>query len=180
MDKDIKTEDIKGFLLNFAGSIKDDNMVLYKRIIESSEIKSFGDFEEYYFSVIYPFDNFLDSFVMSEISENDDVIFIMNHSQFIECHFKKIIVKKEGSSCCADKSRTIIRDLIEFFKNGKKIYFNYNGKYTFHLPTSVFTDHDKIVSFYDGLKDLYYGSPEKYLKALGDVYAPKVKESAEK
>jgi len=167
----METSELVGFLEAFKGSMSDDNKNLYKKIIESSEISGFTGYEEFYFAIIYPFDNFIDGFVQSEISDNEDVIFLMRNSQFIENNFQELIVNKEGSACCADKSRTIIKRLIEFYITGEKIEFDYEAKYTYHLPKTIFKSHDHIVSFYKGLQGLFYGKNEKYLQSLRLVLA---------
>lgn len=162
--------DIKDFLEKFSYSIEQENLSLYKRIMEESCLGGkFDDFESFYLSVIYPFENFINSFVKSEISDSPDVMFLMRHSQFVEGHFRTIIEHREGLSCCADKSRTIMRGLIRFYAEGIRIAFDYNGKYTFHLPKEVFTSHDEIVEFYSSLKMLYYGNGDTYVKIMNGM-----------
>lgn len=167
-EKDVRVADLVSFLGGWCGDITSENKALYQKIIEGSEIQSFNnnDYEEFHLSIIYPFNNFIDGFIRSEISDNHDVAFLMANSEFVEHHFEEWVRRKEGAPCSADKSRTIIRSLIKFYSKGKKIAFNYEAEYTYHLPKTVFKTHDQIVEFYEGLKSLFYGKPEKYLKAL--------------
>ena len=162
----METAQITSFLESFRDGITEGNKKLYKKVIESSEIKGFDNYEEFYFAVIYPFEQMLDGFVRSEISDNGDAVFLMTNSQFVESHFEGIVKNKEGFSCCADKSRTIMKMLIKFYSTGEKIEFDYDAEYTFHLPKTVFKTHDQIIDFYKGVKDLFYGSSQKYLKSL--------------
>lgn len=165
----METSTLKEFLTNFDNSITDEAKALYKKVIENSDIKTFKDYDEFFFAVIYPFREFIRGFVRSEISDNVDVVFLMLNSQFVTRHFEALIERKEGWPCSADKSTTIMRALMNHFRTGEKIEFNYDGEYTYHLPKKIFASHDQIVNFYEGLKDLYYGRSEKYLKSLKDV-----------
>lgn len=162
----MKTSDLTNFLASLGESISANNKELYKKIIESSELKNFDDYEEFYLSVLYPFENFIDGFVRSKYSDNSHVAFLMANSQFVQCHFEEVLKNKEGFGCSADKSRTIIKRLIKFYSTGVPIEFNYEAKETYHLPKSVFKTHDQIIEFYEGLKSLFYGKSEKYIRAL--------------
>ncbi|MDB4726133.1 hypothetical protein OAF54_01760 [bacterium] len=103
------------------------------------------------------------------MSDNDDVIFILSHSSFIESNFKNLFEKYEGSSCCADKSRTIVKSLIHHFVTGEPIRFNYDQEYTYHLPKGMFRVHSEIIGFYKALKALHYGKFDKYITELGSI-----------
>ncbi len=149
-----------------SNSIENDKIELYKRLITEKCFDKIETIEEFYFGIIYPYDQFVTGLIKTEISSNNDVSFILKNSQFIECHFRYWIEKKEGSACCADKTRTILKQLIEFYKTGVEISFDYNQEYTFHLPKEVFKTHVSIIQFYEGLKFLYYGNPTKYLSCL--------------
>ena len=163
--------DIKGFLDAFSGNLETENIALYRKIMEESMLEGkFNDYESFHLSVIYPFENFIEAFIKTEISDNFDVQFLMTQSQFIERHFEKMINRKDGFGCCADKSRTIMKRLIQFYTDGTEIVFNYDAEYTFHLPKNVFTTHDEIIEFYTALKQLYYGNHESYVLALKNIY----------
>ena len=165
----METKAFTDFLEALSGNITDGKKALYKSIIETSEIPGFDDWEEFYFAVILPFENVIEGFVRSEIADNSDVAFLFAQSQFIERQFCEMICRKEGSPCSADKSRTILNRLFTFFTTGERIEFDYTGEYTYHLPKQVFTSHDEIVEFYQGVKGLYYGNNERYLKALAAI-----------
>ena len=166
MNNTLTTEDFKGFMDAFGSAISNEHKELFQRVIDSSNIPGFSNPEEFFFSVLYPFDNFVDGFIRSKVSNNEDVVFIYKNNQFIERHFESVIKINEGWPCCADKSRTIMRGLVEFYSSGKEIQFNYDAEYTYHLPKKVFTSHAEIIGFYQGAKSLYYGNSDKFLKAM--------------
>lgn len=163
------TNAIKDFLDAFSDSITQENIDLYKKIIDKSEIKTFNNPEEFYFSVLYSWDKFISGFILTEISNNDDVKFIYKNYNFINRHFTEIFEKYEGSFACADKSRTIIRNLLDYFINNKNIEFNYDNEYTYHLPKNFLKTHDDIIEYYNSLKGLYYGRFENYFKSIGKI-----------
>jgi hypothetical protein len=160
------TDKLFEVLDSMINDIDANQIKLFKKIIESSEIKKFNDYDEFYYAVIYPFENFITGFVKTTVANNDDVVFLIKNSQFIECQFEKIIIEKEGTTCCADKSKTIMRHLISFFITGVEIKFNYDGEYTYHLPKEIFNTHEHIIMFYEALKYLWFGDYKKYLEAL--------------
>ena len=162
----MKTDAIKGFLDSMADSIEKDKIELFKKIIDSSEIKHYSNPNEFFYAILYPWDNFISGFLKSTLNANRDVEFIFKHSQYIDRHFYNLFDKYEGSACSADKSRTILNRLLEFYATGKKIDFDYDGEYTYHLPKKIFKSHDHIVEFYEGLKSLFFGNPQKYLEVL--------------
>ena len=162
----MKTEEIKDFLNAISDSIESENVELFKKIIDSSEIKSYDNPEEFFYAVLYPWDKFISGFLKSVVKANTDVEFIFKNSNYIDRHFCKLFEKYEGSACSADKSQTIVNRLLEYYMTGNKIDFDYEAKYTYHLPKKIFKSHDHIISFYEGLKLLLYGDPQKYLEAL--------------
>ncbi len=169
--------DLTKLLDVFSNGIREEEKELYKRVINENGIKQFNRYDEFYLAVIYPFEQFLNGFIASEVSGNQDVIFLLTHSDFVERQFEQYIKVYEGSACHCDKSRTIISSLIEFYKTGKRIEFDYNGEYTFHLPKKVFKTHESIVEFYDGVKSLYYGSNAMYLTAILNLQASQIQET---
>lgn len=157
---------IKEVLNLMTDSIEQKEIELYKKIINEKCFNRITDVEEFYLGIIYPYEQFVSGLIKSEISKNKEVVFILENSQFIEHHFRYWVEKIEGMACCADKTRTILRRLIEFYKNGTMIEFDYTAEYTFHLPRVIFKTHESIVVFYKGIKSLKYGNPTRYLNAL--------------
>lgn len=165
LDKDA----IKNVLDGMLGVIEKENVELYKSLIDKTHSKEINSVDGFYFTLIYPYDKFLSGLIKTEISDNGDVGFILKRSQFIESHFEALIRGFEGYACCADKSETIMERLLDFYKEGKRIVFDYEQEYTFHLPSVIFKTHESIIGFYEGLKMLYCGNPEKYLTELQKI-----------
>jgi len=165
----INDESIKNVLNMMSDGIGKENVELYKKLIEQNGIKKIDDVDDFYIMMIYPYEKFLKGLIQVEISKNDEVKFLLLQYNFVEYQFQKIIVDVEGSACSADKSRTIMRRIFDWLNKGEKIEFNYEGEYTYHLPKTVFTTHEEITEFYDGVKNLYYGHYQKYLIELKKV-----------
>jgi AraC-like DNA-binding protein len=165
----MKTDKLKEFLNSLSESIENDKIELFKKVIDSSEIKSFDNLDEFFYAVLYPWDKFITGYLRSELKANQDVEFIFKQANYIDRHFRNSFEKYEGTAFCADKSRTIVNRLLEFYTTGKIIEFDYEGEYTYHLPKKIFTDHQQIINFYEGLKDLYYARNDKYLQAFKET-----------
>lgn len=165
----MQKQDLTNFLDSMIGSLEQEEIDLFKQIIKTSEIDNLKGYEDFYYSVIYPFDKFVNGFIKSKIANNNDVVFIIKNQKYIKNNYTRIIEQKEGVQCVADKSRTIIKSLLNYYKNGEEISFDYDQEYTFHLPKEVFKTHDHIIKFYKGLKSLWYGDNRKYLEALSLV-----------
>ena len=157
---------IKEVLNLMVDSIKQKEIDLYNKLIDEKCFDKIEDINEFYFGLIYPFEIFISGLIKSEISNNEDVTFILKNSQFVENNFRYWIERIEGMSCCADKSRAILRRLLDFYKSGNRIDFDYTQEYTFHLPKVIFKTHESIIDFYNGVKSLKYGNPTKYLISL--------------
>ncbi len=162
----MEKEKIKEVLNFMADSIEQGNIDLYNKLIDEKCFNEIENVEKFYLGLIYPHEQFITGLIKSEISKNNDVVFILKNSQFIEHNFRYWIEKIEGSACCADKTRTILKRLVEFYKNNTTIEFDYSAEYTFHLPKVIFKTHESIVEFYEGVKNLHYGNPTRYLNAL--------------
>ena len=162
----MNTEILKDFLTSMSDSIEKEKIELFRKIIDSSEIKQYENPTEFFYAVLYPWDKFISGFLKSTVKSNPDVEFIWKNSEYINRHFRNLFEKYEGSACCADKSKNIVNSLLKYYNSGEKIEFNYASKYTYHLPKKIFKSQDHIVLFYEGLKSLLYGRPDKYIEAL--------------
>lgn len=170
-EEPVTKEAIKSVIEGMVDMIDSENAELYKSLIDKASYMDLSTADGFYFSLIHPYDKFLSGLIRSEISTNDDVGFILKQSHFIEHQFRGLIEDAEGSPCRADKTGTIVERLLRFYKNGKRIEFDYNQKYTYHLPERIFKTHESIVEFYEAIRGLYYGNPKKYLEALLNVKA---------
>lgn len=165
----INKDEFSKILDTLSNSIDEDNISFFKELYSDRLLPDLGNPEDFHITAIYPHEMFIDGLLSHKLSNNNDVKFIYQNHNFIDNHFKKIIVKKEGRRCSADKSRTILNSLVRFYKDGDEIDFDYEQKYTFHLPKKEFTDHNSIVEFYEALKHLYYGNPEYYLPIVNKI-----------
>lgn len=165
----INDDSIKNVISMMADSIGKENVEIYKKLIDEKGFKNITDTEEFYFGLIYPFHKFMKGLIETEISRKDKIKFLLLNSRFIENQFNKIIVDIEGSACSSDKSRTIMKRLYLWFNEEKRIDWDYQQEYTFHLPKKVFTTHDDVVSFYEAIENLYYGHYKNYLVELKKV-----------
>ncbi|WP_223559602.1 hypothetical protein [Chryseobacterium lathyri] len=161
--------EIKDVLDALTVSIKKEQIELYKQIIQTNKITSFDGPEEFFFAVIYPFEKFVSGMINCSVSKNPDIEFIYENYNFVERMFLRLVKEKEGFSCSADKSRTIIRSLIKFFETNTEISFNYDGEYTYHLPKKIFSNHKEIINFYEAIKKLYCGNPDKYVEFISEL-----------
>ena len=157
---------IKEVLNLMFDSIGQEEIDLYTKLIDKKCFDKIEDIDDFYLGLIRPHEQFISGLIKSEISKNEDVIFILKNSRLIESNFRYWIERIEGTACCADKSRTILRRLMGFYKSGDRITFDYTQEYTFHLPKVMFKTHESIIEFYEGVKGLEYGNPTKYLISL--------------
>jgi len=162
----MEKERIKEVLDGMLGALKKEEVALYKALIDKTCYKKIEDVEDFYLAIVYPFEKFVSGLIRTEISNNEDVVFILKRSRFIKSHFETLIQNTEGSACCADKSRTIMNGLLDFYREGKLIVFDYEQEYTYHLPRVLFKTHESIIGFYKGLSGLYHGDPLEYLAQL--------------
>lgn len=166
----VTQDDIKNVLDSMLGKIDEDSIELYKKLIANNiEIEGTEDF---YYKLIYPHKQFLHGLIRTTISSSEDIIFLLINSRYVESHFNKLIITKEGLGCSSDKSRAIINGLFNFFKTGKEIKWNYEQECTYHLPKNIFISQEEILTFYRAIKHLYYGNCEQYIKYLQTIISP--------
>lgn len=128
-----------------------------------------GNYEDAYYLFLMPLKEAWEGLLHTALPNNHKAHFLIEKQDFVGAHFEEIVKRKEGTSCCADKERSILGAMLRFLITGKLIKFNYEAQYTYHLPKTVFTTHEDIESFFNGLYDLYYGKPEKYLSCLANL-----------
>lgn len=162
----MKKEELINFMESFEDSIDKGNLHLYNGIINSSSLSSLDSPEDFFFSVLYPWENFISAFIQLKISSDKEVVYIYKNSEVIDRHFSRQFQKYEGSACSADKSRTVVRCLLDFFLSGEEIKFDYKQEYTYHLPNKIFKTHSEILDFYKAIKDIQYGRAEKYIEEI--------------
>lgn len=138
-------------------------------VAKAVEVAKSKNTEDFFYRVVYPVEEAIAGLLRAAGIVSGDIQFIFMHASFVESHYQKMIEKHEGFACCADKSRTIMQALVHFMTTGKEIEFDYSSEYTYHLPAKLFKTHKEIIEFFYGVRDLYYGRPERYLKALAGI-----------
>lgn len=136
------------------------------------EAKTFarnGDPERFRYALPYRLERIVDGLLQTVLPGKREAHFILTKYQFLEANFKQIITREEGVCCCADKSRTVLRRLLNYYLTGDVVVFDRKDEYTFGYPTKVFVTHRQIVSFFEALHSLYYGNPDLYLKELQEI-----------
>lgn len=167
-------EGISTVILGILATAKDENKAAFDAIAHEAVIQDAvkcaldANFEDFYFLLLYPIGKALDG-LLEHVTHNEAAQFILRHSLFVESHFSNLIERIEGSPCSADKSRTIVQALLNFYMTGKEIAFNYDQDVTYQLPKVIFKTHDAIIEFAEGLRQLHAGCPKKYLAALAAV-----------
>lgn len=91
--------------------------------------------------------------------------FLYKSYSFMENNIRNIIIKREKSSCCADKSRFILRSYERFLKTEKMPDMNIGDSYW--IPH--FGEGKEWMEFCDSLIELYYGNPDNYVMNLGKL-----------
>ncbi len=163
---------IQDVIIAILGNVDGDKMALFASIQNHpllQEAQAFardGQPERFLYALPYPLERVVDGLLQTVLPGKREVHFILRQYRFLNLHFQKVIQRREGFGCSGDKSRTILHRLLQYYMTGKEIVFDPNEDYTFGHPTTVFTTHQEIVTFFDGLYGLYYGNPELYVKAL--------------
>lgn len=121
-----------------------------------------GNVEEFYYELIYPLSQAIDGLLHSA-EANDKLAFIFKHYNYVNSQIEGLIEKVEGAPFSADKSSTVLRDLIKFYMTGEATEFNYNADITYHLPKNIFTTHGDRIKFFEAIMSLYYGKSDAYL-----------------
>ena len=166
VEKQISSESIGKAIMGMVDVFHQEENEFYKEISKGVKATEIENHEDFYRKLVRPAEKYWSGFIRTELSKNKEMYFFLINSSFIENNFRYWIEKKEGSACCSDKSRAIMKRLFGWFKDGREIIFDKNEEYTYHHPKVVFTTHEEIVSFYNALHFLYYGNPNQYLSIL--------------
>jgi len=88
--------------------------------------------------------------------KSDDGAFIYEKYGYVEEAFTKYIESREGSCCCVDKSRTIVRGLHKAFEAGTPYVMPVREKDEQYWITRCMTTED-VIEFYKAIKSAYFG-----------------------
>lgn len=80
---------------------------------------------------------------------------------FMKCNIENLIIKREGSCCCADKSKHILEAYKDYLIRGFVPELNNQRNYW----VFNFGGYQDWFELCEGLFHLYYGNPTKYLVA---------------
>ena len=86
-------------------------------------------------------------------------IFLANNFSFVKSHLENMIVEKDGSSGCADKSRRLIKMYFNYFEYGMPLIEDI-------LPENTLNNEEQAIEFFNAIYSLYYGQPKKYIEFL--------------
>jgi hypothetical protein len=158
-----------------APSEKMDALVDELDLQELVEAAKKHDIQKIYFSLTYKFNLLFEAILKNAGIEDSDLCFLMQHgNDFVEDHFADILRTHEGIACSTDKARYLTHGLIKYFSTGEEIDFKpaiFKGdKYSFHIPKKIFTKHVEVLSFYNGIKGVFYGNIKRFCAEIGELY----------
>lgn len=104
-----------------------------------------------------------------ELPGNHRAQFLFAHHHFVETQVRAMVEELDGLSCCADRTRTILRALTQHLMTKKPILFDYSQEYTFHLPVRVFRTEQDIVAFFSAVMELYYGKTAPFIASQASL-----------
>jgi hypothetical protein len=125
-----------------------------------------GDPESFRSAYSSPVEQAADALLRHALPHSPDARFLFANARFVSMQFRRLIEHYEGMSCCADKTRTVVRALARTLVHGGRIEFDRNQEYTFHLPKRVFATHDEIHGFFKAVQSLHYGYGQAYAGQL--------------
>ncbi|MDF2880180.1 MAG: hypothetical protein K0R54_737 [Clostridiaceae bacterium] len=169
LNKEKLEECIKGM---FDSIIKEDNEKFGRLIMDSLEsLKNsgynFSNPESFNSMIISKFNRGLNSLANGihdlpslEIKDTNKPNFIYLNYNFLEQNIRNLCVLREGNSCCADKSRAILKMYLKYSLTGEINEYKPEIE-CYWLPK--FGTNEEWVNYCDGLYLLYYGKTEKYL-----------------
>lgn len=126
--------------------------------------------EHFRLFALYPLESLIGALSDDVLGGHGPAKFLFTQYRFVETHFKEVFRRLEGNTCCADKSRWVTRALARHLLDGTPIHADFNQQYTFHLPSKVLNTQESILDFFEALRFLHAGQPERYLKALSAVH----------
>lgn len=177
-DKPVVTEkSIEAVLTGLLESLGQSQSDLLDKCLDSEAVQSAIEAlnncspEDYYFAMSYPLKTmqeglFKQVFASLPSAQRSKLLFLFTQKNYVENQFRRLIEKYEGTECCADKSRFLLRALARHLVGGQVIELDWSQKYTFHYPERTFTNHLEIWSFFVAVYRLYYGHPDEYLAEL--------------
>lgn len=142
------------------------------KIKELAKIEHLKDMEDYSCLIEFKIDEILRQVVSElnkEVTDRNKIFelyFLYKNYQYIDNNLSNLVRKKEGSSCCVDKSRWLIKRYREYILNGTIPDMTINEKCYWkpHFGTG-----QQWMNLCEGLDHFYCGNPSKYLQSLNEL-----------
>jgi len=103
---------------------------------------------------------------LDTIKDKYKTAFIYSNYRFLKSNIEELCVKREGSSCSADKSRWIIGNYLKYSLTEEIPDINTEEE---HYWIPKFGSGEEWMLFCDGLYGLFYGHTEKYLNSYNTL-----------
>jgi len=158
---------IQGLLDATEAEAKDTE--LYKFILGKIEKATLGidDPEDFYYRIMYDFNNVLDAAVSSAPSTNDWLVkSIFLDYAFFDNHLTKFCETLEGPAYSTDKSRYLLKCVVKCRINGGRIQLHPCPE-NFHHPKTG--NWEMWLKYVEGVGRLRHGDPGPYLKAYKNL-----------
>jgi len=132
----------------------------------SSKKEWIGDPEEMDIMINHQFKKVITECVAKTYNSEDHVIgMIYTNWGLFDNNVTELTRRLEGSGCCADRGRTIVKSYIQYKITGSLPVWGDNYGYP-KKGTSL-----QWMNFIEGIASLYYGRPDKYLIAFKELIA---------
>lgn len=171
MDNDKMKEAIESLVNSFTSKSDAEANELVKDALEN--IKESGykidDPEDFDCLVMHKANNCLKAITKTlheapadNVKDKSKSDFIFINYAFLEHNIRELCTLREGSTCCADKSRYILRMYLNYAIHGTIPEFNPEEE---HYWTPNFGDNKMWIDLCDGLYRFYYGYTKEYFEA---------------
>lgn len=156
-----ETEDVYGELVD---------KILAKNEGRIKEASKFDILVNY--SLDLALDNYIEKIFTNTITglSFDKIALLYKYYGFVNRNVEELVIRMEGSSSCADKSRWLLRQYEEFLKT-KAIPDMTIDEKCYWKPG--FGTGEQWIEFCESLMYLYYGNPERYFKAFSSLITGK-------
>ena len=169
---------IKNIMAVLLVSEEKENLSRYEEVIKSviNSGYNFEDMDNFSVLINYQLKKilaqvvfFVNSNSISESVDQDKLVFLYLNYDFMENHIRNLIVSKEGSCCCADKTSWILEKYRNYILTGQKIDLGTEIK--FWMPG--FGEFSDWMRYCDSLYSLFHGGPREYMAAYTSLLEKK-------
>lgn len=96
------------------------------------------------------------------------LVSLIKNYQLIKSNLDSLFTKYETLTCSHDKTRTVLSSYFDYILFDKKIDFNYDQEYTYHLPKKVLKTHYEIIEYISSLYKFFNGNFDNYVKIINN------------